>query len=152
MNAETTPNSFNTDHNPEFSCHAIFLPAGDFAGMITSWHFGGFRYIEHFAICPSMRNSGLGAKALSEFMAMDSSPIVLEVELPEDELSRRRIGFYERQGMELFDCMEYVQPPYRPTGNSLPMHLMASTGFLNPANFEEVRDKLHSHVYGLKKQ
>ena len=35
---------------------------------------------------------------LQELVKQYQKPICLEVELPEDELTRRRIGFYERNG------------------------------------------------------
>ena len=73
---------------------------------------------------------------------------MLEVELPQDEMSRRRIGFYERCGFELCH-LPYLQPPYRPGDTPLPMHLMFH-GTASPAPiFNTIRDTIHRHVYGV---
>ena len=55
-----------------------------------------FVYVEHFAIDESARNGGIGAKAMTSFIALHEDPVVLEVEMPTEEMSKRRIGFYER--------------------------------------------------------
>ena len=68
------------------------------AGFLAVWEFESFIYIEHFAVDPALRNSGTGSAMLQELVKQYQKPICLEVELPEDELTRRRIGFYERNG------------------------------------------------------
>ena len=47
------------------------------------------------------RNGGIGAEAMKQFLAFCGTPVVLEVEMPADEMSKRRIGFYERLGFKL---------------------------------------------------
>ena len=48
---------------------------------------------------------------MKQFLVFCGTPVVLEVEMPTDEMSKRRIGFYERLGFEL-DNQVYHQPPY----------------------------------------
>lgn len=62
-------------------------------GFLAVWELGEFLFIEHFAISPEARNSGLGRRMLHELQAKGHQKIVLEVELPEKELARRRIHF-----------------------------------------------------------
>ena len=50
--------------------------------------------------------------------------IVLEVEPPYDEMKRRRIAFYERQGFCQNDY-PYVQPPYREGETGVELILMS---------------------------
>ena len=50
-------------------------------------------------------------------------PIVLEVERPVEEMAKRRISFYQRQGFTLWE-KDYCQPPYKPGDDFLPMYLM----------------------------
>ena len=58
-------------------------------------------YGEHFAVDPDERGGGYGGKALRLLCEELQTPVVLEVELPFDEMSRRRIGFYQRSGFTL---------------------------------------------------
>ena len=69
-----------------------------YVGFITGWLFDGYTYVEHFAIDPAARNGGIGAEAMKQFLVFCGTPVVLEVEMPTDEMSKRRIGFYERLG------------------------------------------------------
>lgn len=135
------------DSEKRFDVFAL-MRDGEYVGFITAWGFVGFTYIEHFAINPSARNGGIGGQAMRAFVASCGSPIVLEVEIPADEMSVRRIGFYERLGYTL-DSHTYFQPPYREGEQSLEMRLM-SYGDLNlKQSFEEVRRNLYRYVYGV---
>ena len=55
-------------------------------GLITYWDFGHFYYIEHFAIDPAQRNGGYGKSVLNHLCQLLKHPIVLEVEIPEEEM------------------------------------------------------------------
>ncbi|MCM1150987.1 MAG: GNAT family N-acetyltransferase [Alistipes sp.] len=116
-------------------------------GLLSYWIFDRFHYVEHFAVSPEFRNDGYGARALKRLLCDLQRPVVLEVEAPDDDLSRRRIGFYQRQGFVLWE-REYRQPPYRPHGDWLPMHLMVY-GNLDESEFCEIRDTIYKNVYGL---
>lgn len=133
---------------PAFQLRALYREQ-DYVGLLTSWQFEGFRYVEHFAIDPSARNGGIGGAALRHFLTLQADPVVLEVELPEDDLTRRRIQFYERQGFQL-DSQRYIQPPYRPGGASLELRLMCYGPLDLSRRFVEVRDALYRKVYGVE--
>lgn len=119
---------------------------GQYVGFITIWQFHGFAYVEHFAVDESARNGGLGGTAMKQFMEKITTPIVLEVELPTDEMSTRRIGFYERLGFKL-DPNEYQQPPYRENASWLPMRLMSYGDIDLSTDFDTVKETLYQHVY-----
>ena len=73
--------------------HFTLLRDGDaFVGLLLFWEAGGFRYIEHFCIRPELRNRRYGQRALA-LLAADGVPLLLEIDPPVDELSRRRKGF-----------------------------------------------------------
>ena len=97
---------------------------GELVGFITSWDFGKFAYVEHFAVSPAMRNHGCGTQVLKAWLEAKGKPVVLEVELPADDLTRRRVGFYERNGFVLHKDFDYLQPPYKPGDDELPLKLM----------------------------
>lgn len=87
-------------------------------GIIGWWNFAEVRYIEHLATSPQLRNGGYGKRILSGFACESDKPILLEVEHPEDELTKRRIGFYERQGFVL-NPHYYAHPSYGDDPNAL---------------------------------
>lgn len=136
----------NTDNNPLFRYYAIVMD-NEFAGILTAWDFSTFRYIEHFAIVPEKRSAGIGAKALRQFIEMCVSPIVLEVEIPLDDMSVRRIDFYRRQGLSLWENIDYYQPPYHEGDGILPMRLMTTDGLDHERDFEKVKCHLYKYVY-----
>lgn len=133
------------DGNGTFQVYSL-SHAGEYIGFISFWNLGAFVYVEHFAIDASARNGGFGSTVMHRFLERVPKPVILEVEAPVDEMSRRRIGFYERLGFTL-DHHPYVQPPYRAGGQWVPMLLM-SYGSINLDNqFEEIKTTLYRYVY-----
>ena len=121
---------------------------GRFCGFITWWDFGGFVYGEHFAMLPECRGAGIGGEVIDRFVAEAGKPVVLEGELPTNDMARRRIGFYERHGFVLCDA-EYVQPPYDAGGGCVPMRLMSHGMSLDAEAFVRVSSILYAEVYGV---
>lgn len=139
-----------TDTRPAFHNNVIF--DGDTrVGFFTYWDFGTFCYGEHFAIDPARRNGGYGHRTLETLAAhVHPQPIVLEVEMPEEEMAQRRINFYRRNGFTLWNDKPYRQPPYKPGDDYLPMLLMAY-GDIDPDQaFETVRNRIYREVYGVE--
>ena len=124
-------------------------------GFISCWEWPDMVYCEHFAVDPSTRGKGYGGEALRVLCGEINRPMVLEVECPGDEMSRRRIGFYQRSGFVL-STRPYVQPPYFDGATPLPMYLMFYGAPLQPGSesfdgyFDSVRDRLHRCVYGVE--
>lgn len=140
----------NTDHNPLFTVYLVTDENEDGStiqvGFITAWNFGDFHYLEHFATSPAVRNMGYGKKIMAQLLEQMPGLVVLEVEEPEDELTRRRVAFYERSGFKL--CPHnYIQPAYRPDGKSIPLKIMYQGQESLDADFERVRDTLYHEVY-----
>lgn len=136
-----------TDNKPHFYCNIILhhdIPVG----FITYWNFGHFYYVEHFAIDPSQRNGGHGKNVLNHLCQQINKPIVLEVEMPEEEIAVRRINFYKRQGFDLWE-KAYMQPPYKAGDDYLPMLLMAYGNLKCEQDFEQVKDRIHQEVYNV---
>ena len=151
----------NVDSRANFHC-LLAEDDGKAVAFITYWHFGDFCYGEHLATDPACRNKGYGAQILSTLNSQLSTlhsplstltppmPFVLEVEIPTDDLSRRRIAFYERNGFTLWRDCAYMQPPYRPEDAPLPMLLMVKGNLSPEEDFPRVRQTIHREVYGVK--
>ena len=125
---------------PEYRIY--YMPAG----FLAVWEFESFIYIEHFAVDPALRNSGTGSAMLQELVKQYQKPICLEVELPEDELTRRRIGFYERNGF-VFNEYPYIQPPISKGKSPVPLRIMTYGSAITQDTFEEMKRVLYQRVY-----
>ncbi len=90
--------------------HVIYDDEETAIGFITYWESDAFLYLEHFATLPQVRGRGYGAEAL-ELIKKSGKLLILEAELPTDELTSRRIGFYERCGFAV-NPHRHLQPPY----------------------------------------
>ncbi|MET3942126.1 ribosomal protein S18 acetylase RimI-like enzyme [Paenibacillus sp. PvP094] len=117
-------------------------------GFLAGWEFEKFRYIENVAVSPAIRGGGIGRRMMERFIKQSDKLVILEVELPEDELKRRRIGFYTRLGFHLEDYA-YVQPALREGQRSFPLQIMSYPDPLTSSEFETVRDILYKEVYGV---
>ena len=117
-------------------------------GLLTTWTFDSFTYIEHFALSPEVRGRGYGSEALAMLIARTEQPLILEAEPPTDELTRRRIGFYERSGFTLYDY-PYVQPAYTADSQPVPLCLMGTLD-TQDIMLDQVSRTLHREVYGCR--
>ncbi len=131
---------------PEYRLYGIKNKGGDLQGAMAMWDFEDFVYIEHFAIKPFYRNGGFGGKKLQEMIAWVRKPVVLEVEVPTDDITKRRVGFYERHGFFLNDY-PYLQPPMRVGQGMLPLRLMTMPGKISEDVYERYRRLIHRIVY-----
>ncbi|WP_263560166.1 GNAT family N-acetyltransferase [Paenibacillus polymyxa] len=122
---------------------------GNIVAFLAGWEFAHFRFVEHIAVDSRIRGGGLGQKLMGRFISQSDQPIVLEVEPPVDEWSRRRIGFYERMGFHL-NHFEYVQPPLREGQADLRLQIMSYPGALSEQEFTPFKEILYTEVYGLK--
>ena len=118
-------------------------------GILSFWDFEDFTYVEHFAIDEELRGQGLGKAVFLNFMSQRTGQVVLEAELPHDEVSEHRVEFYATMG---FDCcpQRYEQPSYRKGGRKVPMVVMSKLP-MDDDEFEEVRSVLEREVYGVGK-
>lgn len=121
---------------------------GAFCGFITWWDLGDVLFGEHFAMLPECRGGGIGGEVIRRFAAGAHKPVLLEVEVPHDDISERRVGFYRRNGFELCE-REYLQPPYFAGGEPVPMHLMSYGMTLDDGAFDRLRGLIYSRVYGM---
>ncbi len=118
----------------------------EFAAVFAAWEIDDFLYIEHFAVKEEYRNGGYGGRLLDAFLEEKGKPMVLEVELPEDDMTRRRIGFYERHGL-VFNDYPYLQPPMRKGQGMLPLRFMTKPTAVDEATYERYKRRIYRIVY-----
>ena len=93
-------------------------------GFIAYWTTADFIYIEHLAIAPEFRSKGLGRAILKPFIESEAIPVILEIEPIINDLTRRRLKFYESLGFVQYAHPHY-QPPYHTSDQ--PLHLVLLT-------------------------
>lgn len=127
--------------NPAYHFDAV-CDDGTFVGEILYWNIGSFLYIEHFCVLPSMRNKRYGQKILA---ALQERSLILEIDPPVDEISRRRKGFYERCGF-VENPYSHIHPPYYKGNTGHGLVVMSSPKTLTPEEYETFRQALHDTV------
>ncbi len=119
-------------------------------GLLSYWQLPGFVYLEHLATFPDMRNHRIGSRVLAHLAEQFPGLRLLEVEPPANELTRRRIGYYERQGFRVLD-RSYLQPPYSAPSNGqepFPLWIMGSEESEHLADYtEQIRQRVYRDSY-----
>lgn len=112
-------------NNVECHFYRIFTLPATLAGFCILWEFQAFVFIEHFAVKPELRGLGIGEKTLDKIKGRFQKIIILETELPTDELKIRRIRFYERNGYYKLN-RTYFQPSYGENKSEVELKLMST--------------------------
>lgn len=132
--------------NPAYTIYALYHTNRDIKAFIAVWEFDTLVYVEHFAVNPSYRNGGLGSQVLSNLQKLYRKPVCLEVEPPETDMAKRRIGFYERNGF-FFNDYPYMQPAMAPDRNPIPLSIMTSNHAVTEEEFLQIKNLLYREVY-----
>ena len=123
----------------------IIADNDEFIGFILWWNFENIRYIEHLAILPQLRGKGYGQQILKRFTSKSDTPILLEVEHPDTEINKRRIGFYQHIGFVINEY-EYKQPPFKKHGNYVPLLLMTYPTILSKEDIQFFCQQYSEHA------
>lgn len=135
--------------DPAYRVYAHYGAGHTLWAFLSVWDFDDFAFIEHLAVKPECRGSGLGSRLLQDLCSLLSKPICLEVELPDSELARRRIGFYQRNGFCL-NSYAYIQPAMAEGQNSVPLRIMSFPNPVTSQEFTSLRNTLYRRVYQIK--
>ncbi len=126
--------------------HQAAGSSGHVQAFLSVWQFEQFAYIEHFAAEPEVRGQGLGSRILQEAVQRFPGQICLEVELPETDMAKRRIAFYERNGFYL-NSYPYMQPSISKGKQELPLMVMTYGEGVSKERFAAIRNTLYQEVY-----
>ncbi|MDR0422320.1 MAG: GNAT family N-acetyltransferase [Proteiniphilum sp.] len=80
-------------------------------GLMFFWEWDSYRYLEYLAVNPALRGQGVGSQML-KFLHDPAYTVVLEIDPLCNELSVRRLQFYERAGYALTPH-RFEHLPYR---------------------------------------
>ncbi len=115
---------------------------GRFIGDVLYWDIGGALYIEHLCVAPAERSRRYGQRILE---ALQDKPLILEIDPPVDDISRRRRGFYERCGF-VENPYPHVHPPYHKGNTGHELVVMSYPKALTPDEYEAFREALENMV------
>ncbi len=107
------------------------------------WDFTVFKYLEHFAVNPKLRNKGIGSKIIQSLEA-DTEPIILEIEPPVDKLTIQRLKFYERNNFRQTDY-KFVQLKYRKNTSDLVLDLLCNKE-MNQKLYEQFKEIIYKEL------
>jgi ribosomal protein S18 acetylase RimI-like enzyme len=93
-----------------------FLPLSvwegeELIGLIFFWEWDSYRYLEYLAVNPELRGQSFGSQMLRHLRDSEHT-IILEIDPLINELSVRRLQFYERAGYTLTPY-RFMHLPYR---------------------------------------
>jgi ribosomal protein S18 acetylase RimI-like enzyme len=129
----------------ECSVCLISISGGKIAGLCIFWDFGSFTFLEHFAIEDDLRGLGIGEEVLS-VLREKYKIILLETELPEDEISQRRVKFYQRNGFRMLQ-RRYIQPSYGKNKPEVELQLMSTSVDFSVQTLDEYIHLIRERVY-----
>lgn len=127
--------------DPAFQ-YNLLTDEGKLVGLLSWWEWEAkdgtpFRFGEHFAISPRIRSKGYGSQALKYLFGDDSRLVLLEIDPPEDDISRRREQFYLRNGLVTNYEYDHVHPSFRSPTEAHKLMIMSYPRTLTPAEFRE---------------
>ena len=121
----------------------------DVSAFIAVWNLKNFTFLEHFAVLEKFRGKGFGSEFLLGVMKRLQNKIILEVEPPDDEVSKRRIRFYERVEFKLNDFY-YEQASLRENYAYHELKIMSYPDFINEKEFSKIKKEIYRYVYKLE--
>lgn len=128
--------------------HFDLLLEGDgLLGILLHWDTPAFIYVEHFCIAGGLRGRGYGQRALAQLDGA-GRPVILEIDPPEDDLSRRRRSFYQRAGY-WENPFQHIHPPYRPGNQGHRLVVLSRPAPLQPEAYQAFAQYLRQTVMDL---
>lgn len=124
--------------------YTLIYDGENFIGEILCWETSDFIYVEHFCILPEKRGLKYGAKAL-EMLCRTPKKVILEIDPPTDDISKRRKAFYEQCGFKA-NGFEHIHPPYRPQNTGHKLIIMSYPAELSTGEFSEFSEYLNNTV------
>ena len=116
------------------------------SAIMAAWKIEGGYFLENFAVRKDLRGNGLGGAFLDELTNMLDGIICLEVELPENDICRRRIAFYERHSFCLNDY-EYYLPPLTEGNEPKKLLLMTYKEPQTKEKLDKIKRAIHLTAY-----
>lgn len=124
---------------------------GKLLGLLSWWDWEtadstAFRFGEHFAITPAIRGGGYGSEALRFLLGDPNRIVLLEIDPPVDDISKRREQFYLRNGLVTNYEYDHIHPSFRSDTEPHRLFIMSHPRPLTPVEFSEFQRFNNQHV------
>lgn len=133
--------------NPRYKIYVHRDEAAEIDCFLAIWELSNCVFGEHLASKPSTRGKGVGSSLLKELLNSIDKPFFLEVEPPCDEITKRRVGMYERIGLFLNEFY-YEQQPLREGHMPQRLMIMSYKSPVGESEFIPYEQEIYRHVYG----
>ena len=120
------------------SSHSMVITDNDsnLQAIVFYWTYDNVVYVEFLAVNPEMRGRSIGSTVMRQLLSLYPNKLtVLEIEPPEDEMSIRRLRFYEKLGFVL-NPQPYIHPSYY-TGKAPHPHHLSIMSYGRPLDDKE---------------
>ncbi len=117
-----------------------FLP-----GFMSYWEFDDFVFIEHFALNSEVRSRGYGRKILGDFLASACKTVILEIEPVADEITGRRLNFYESLSFKE-NAFDHRQLPFHKGLEELPLMIMSYPEKISESMYNDLLYQLKNTI------
>ena len=113
-------------------------------GIVFYWQWDNYRYIEYLAVAPELHGRGYGAQIIKHIR--DSEHIImLEIDPLINELSVRRLQFYERAGFTLTPY-RFMHLPYRLDGAPQELLILSYPKMISKEQHNDFLEFIDGHV------
>lgn len=121
---------------------------GKILAFLGYWDLPGCIFLEHLATTPECRGKGYGKALVLECIEHIKKPVFLEIEpvTPQNPITARRAGFYERLG---FYCnhFPYEQQPLKEGDSPCPLWVVSYGKRYTEEEFLPYKKAIYQYVY-----
>lgn len=139
-------------NNKKYTAKLVVANENELVGLLCYWTFDDFIFAEHLAVDNTKRSRGIGTKIMQLFLDQIDRPLILEIELPETEISKRRLEFYKRVGFRYWGNIEYIQPAYHATTPPVPMKLLTMGDIDLEGKYDSIKRRIYKGVYKIQEE
>lgn len=116
----------------------------EFQGIMLYWETDDFIFLEHFTTLPEVRGNGIGTSALGLLKAKGKT-VLLEIEPPVDELTRRRFAFYQRNGFHMTPHY-HIQAKYHLGDEDLQLNILSYPTAITEKQYMQFQDYMTKEI------
>lgn len=113
-------------------------------GIAFYWEWNNYRYVEYLAVPDKLHGKGYGSQIIKKIRESDHI-IILEIDPLINELSVRRLQFYERAGFTLTP-FRFMHLPYRIDGVSQELLILSYPRMITKEEHQDFLDFINSDV------
>ena len=117
---------------------------GKLLGIAFYWEWDNYRYVEYMAVSRELRGHGFGFQIIRQIRDSEHT-IILEIDPLINELSVRRLQFYERAGFTLTPY-RFIHLPYRLNGTTQELLILSYPEMITKAQHNDFLSFIDTHV------